>query len=666
MKRNYVLLAMAFALGMLNTVLAQSRNYINYQGVARDVDGQLMEQEDLTIGVKLRFGSATAPLAYEESHNLTTDANGVFSLQIGKGDVVSGSYAGLNWQEVPFLTVSLNGVEVGTTELMAVPYAISSGDKQWEVNGDAIINRNTGTVAVRNDLKVNGGLSLDRGAQVDEISDNATLSENSSAIVPTQRAVKTYVDSRVLGGGVEQTALEVPYDNSTSGLAATNAQEALDELASGGADLDSDPANELQNLSLSGTRLDISGGTGVDLAGILPPGGTDDQNASEVPFDNSGTGLAAANTQEAIEELAAGGLVDTDNQALLLTGDVLSIEDGSGSVDLRNYVDVTAESGLLTGDGSVIQGLVGTSDGQVVKWDAGSGQWVPGTDEVGGGGGGTLWEEDGSDVFYADGNVGIGTDSPSADLHVVGATANPVIFETDEMRNWVRYDTSNGYIGYSGVYSGEKDMDFGTGSGNNTGKVHLVTKAFPRLTVDADGDVGIGTQIPTETLDVDGGVRVRNLGGSGERNVVADANGNLKISEPVIFKYKGSGFAVKDLDGGTIIEADIWETKIYDTTDSFNRTTKRFVCPEEGYYFLHARVDQANAVSSAFFAIRFNFQSSWLDGASVDGDTVDTEISGIFKLNAGQEVYVELRNYSVGEDSRIDGFGSFFEGYKIN
>ncbi|SHI55267.1 C1q-like domain-containing protein [Pseudozobellia thermophila] len=650
MKRNYYLLAMVFALGVLNTVMAQSRNYINYQGVARGVDNQLMEQEALTIGVGIRFGSATAPVAYEESHNVTTDANGVFSLQIGKGDVVSGNYAGLDWQEVPFLTVYLNGVEVGTTELMAVPYAISSGDKQWEVNGDAIINKNTGTVAVRNDLKVNGGLRLNRGAQVDEISDNATLSENSGAILPTQRAVKTYVDSRLPGGGgVEQTALEVPYDNSTSGLAATNAQDALDELAGGGADLDSDPANELQNLSLSGTRLAISGGTGVDLAGILPPGGSDDQNASEVAFDNSGTGLAASNTQEAIEELAAGGLVDTDDQGLVLTGDVLSIEDGTGSVDLGDYVDVTAENGLLTGNGSAIKGLVGTSDGQVAKWDAGSGQWVAGNDEVAAGGGGTLWEEDGSDVYYIGGDVGIGTDAPSAQLHVVGATANPVMFETDNLRNWVSYDTSNGYIGYSGVYSGARDMDFGTGSGNSTGKVHLVTKATPRLTVEANGDV-----------------KVQKLEGSGERNVVADANGNLKASEPVVFKYEGNGFAVKDLDGGTVIEADIWENVLYDTTGSLNRTTKRFVCPKSGYYFLHARVDQSNAVSSAFFAIKFNIQSNWLSGSTVDGDTVDTEISGIFRLNAGQEVYVQLRNYTEGQDSRIDGFGSFFEGYRIN
>ncbi|SIS37388.1 hypothetical protein SAMN05421766_101104 [Zobellia uliginosa] len=654
MKRKYHRILTVLSLLFLGTLMvqAQQKNFINYQGVARNSDNELMAQETIEIGIALKFGSADAVAQYQESHSITTDANGVFSLQIGSGNSSTGSYANLPWGEATFVTVSFNGAEAGTTELMAVPYAMASGDKRWAVNGVDIENVNTGGVKIKGDLEVLGSLGLGLGNEVDGISDDEGLVENSDRILPTQKAVKTYVDNRLSGGGgVTQNALEVPYNNAGSGLVSDNVQDALDEIASsgGGGDADADPSNEIQDISLVGTDLSITGGSTIDLSAIIPPGGTDDQNASEVAFDNSGTGLAATNTQEAIEELATGGLVDTDDQALVLTGDVLSIEDGTGSVDLGDYVDVTAENGLLTGNGSTIKGLVGASDGQVAKWDAGSGQWVAGNDEVAAGGGGTLWEEDGSDVYYTSGDVGIGTASPSTQLHVVGATANPVMLETDNVRNWVSYNTSNGYIGYSGIFSGARDMDFGTGSGNTTGKVHLVTKAIPRLTVEANGDV-----------------RVKQLEGSGERNVVADANGNLKASEPIVFKYEGSGFAVKDLDGGTIIEADIWENELYDTTGSLNGTTKRFVCPKSGYYFLHARIDQSNAVSSAFFAIKFNIQSNWLSGSTVDGDTVDTEISGIFKLNAGQEVYVQLRNYSVGQDSRIDGFGSFFEGYRIN
>ncbi len=626
---------------------AQQKNYINYQGVARNSDNELMEQETIDIGIALKFGSADADAQYEESHSITTDANGVFNLQIGSGNSNSGSYSNLPWGQATFVVVSFNGVEVGTTELMAVPYSMASGSQQWETNGNDIENKNVGEVKIKSDLRILGGFNLNSGNQVNEISDDGGLAENSNGILPTQRAVKTYVDNRLFsggGGGDAQIASEVPYNNVDSGLTAGNVQEALDEIvatAGGGADADADPTNEIQdislsgtdlsitdgstidlsaiippgetddqnasevpfdntgtglaaadtqaaieelasgglvdtddqNLSLSGTMLQIDDGTGVDLSTIIPPGGTDDQNASEVPFDNTGTGLAAADTQAAIEELAAGGLVDTDDQNLslsgtmlqiddgtgvdlstiippggtddqealevpfdntgtglaavdtqaaieelaagglvdtddqdlVLTGDVLSIEDGVGSVDFSDYFNRTTRHGLLVGDDGIIDGLVGTADGQVAKWDAALGNWVAGTDEVGGGGGSSLWSENGSDIYFDSGKVGLGTASPTSDLHISSTSTSPLILETSASDNWLRFANSNGYIGYAGIFNGDKDMDFGTGSFNATGKVHLVANAEPKLTVIPNGNVGVGTVNPSTGLHISTG-----------------------------------------------------------------------------------------------------------------------------------------------------------------
>ncbi|MDO6818314.1 hypothetical protein Q4597_03995, partial [Zobellia sp. 1_MG-2023] len=319
MKKNYtsILIILAFMFSGTFVAQAQQKNYINYQGVARNLDNELMEQETIDIGIALKFGSADAATQYEESHSITTDANGVFNLQIGSGNSNSGSYSNLPWGQATFVVVSFNGTEVGTTELMAVPYAMASGSQQWETNGNDIENKNVGEVKIKSDLRILGGFNLSSGNQVNKISDDGGLAENSNGILPTQRAVKTYVDNRLFsggGGGDAQIASEVPYDNAGSGLTAGNVQEALDELVAsgtGGADADADPTNEIQDISLSGTNLSITDGSTIDLSAIIPPGGTDDQNASEVPFDNAGTGLAAADTQAAIEELAAGGLVDT-------------------------------------------------------------------------------------------------------------------------------------------------------------------------------------------------------------------------------------------------------------------------------------------------------------------------------------------------------------------
>ncbi|MBU2974741.1 tail fiber domain-containing protein, partial [Zobellia sp. B3R18] len=266
-----------------------------------------------------------------------------------------------------------------------------------------------------------------------------------------------------------------------------------------------------QNLSLSGTMLQIEDGTGVDLSTIIPPGGTDDQNASEVPFDNTGTGLAAADTQAAIEELAAGGLVDTDDQGLIMTGDVLSIEDGTGSVDLSDYVDVTGESGLLLGDGTNISGLEGTADGQVAKWDAGTSMWVAGTDEVGGGGS-SLWTDNAGDIYFNSGKVGVGTDSPDANFEVSGiGTLRNRMTSTDARSvslQWMRTGAANTDWAFT---AGEGRMELMYSSTDLTGgSVHT------RLLDDG-------------TLDVVKGIRSGDLAGTGERNVMADADGNLMI-----------------------------------------------------------------------------------------------------------------------------------------
>ena len=154
-------------------------------------------------------------------------------------------------------------------------------------------------------------------------------------------------------------------------------------------------------------------------------------------------------------------------------------------------------------------------------------------------------------------------------------------------------------------------------------------------------------------------------GEQGEQGVPGQA-GESPTFNPIFFKVRGNGFAVKDLDGGTSIETDIWDIINFDTAGGFDTTTKRFIVPETGYYFLQAYIRQSNTVTNAFFRVNFNVDNNSRYSQIVDGDDVKINVSGIYNLVAGQEVYVLLRNFSSGTDVRIDGTGSWFEGYKIN
>ncbi len=136
------------------------------------------------------------------------------------------------------------------------------------------------------------------------------------------------------------------------------------------ADADNDTTNELQNLSLAGTEVMISNGNTIDLAPILPPGGTDDQtlnlngtslsiedgNAIDLSVVQDGVNDADADPNNELQNLSLvgtevmisnGNTIDlapilppggTDDQTLNLNGTSLSIEDGN-AIDLSVVQD---------------------------------------------------------------------------------------------------------------------------------------------------------------------------------------------------------------------------------------------------------------------------------------------------------------------------------------
>lgn len=216
MKNLFHIVLFSLCISLTGYAQELQKNFINYQGVASDASGDAITNTAIAIQIALKFGSATATASYIENHSITTDANGVFSLQIGNGSLVSGAYNATNWgTDASYITVSLNGAEVGTTEMVAVPYAMSSGDTQWTVNGTDIENKNTGAVKVLTNLEVTGNISTQTGATINEFSTDGTLTDNSDTALPTEKAVKTYLDN------VTSDAV-VSIDDLSDGKADTN------------------------------------------------------------------------------------------------------------------------------------------------------------------------------------------------------------------------------------------------------------------------------------------------------------------------------------------------------------------------------------------------------------------------------------------------------------
>jgi uncharacterized protein YneR len=124
--------------GFFYTAAAQVPQGINYQALARDASGTPIASQ--TIQVRLTILSSLAPdvIQWEELHGtVVTDVNGLFTLVLGSGVRQPASavalFSDINWNvpEMHLRThVTYESVEhlMGTSRLLAVPYALTAGD----------------------------------------------------------------------------------------------------------------------------------------------------------------------------------------------------------------------------------------------------------------------------------------------------------------------------------------------------------------------------------------------------------------------------------------------------------------------------------------------------------------------------------------------------------
>ncbi len=111
-------------------VKAQVPYQFNYQGIARDNTGNPLGFQNLSIKIGI-LASPVAQPSFEEIHQVKTNEFGLYTLQIGKGQPIAGSMQSVQWESGnQYIQVAIdpsggtNYIEAGTTQLLSVPYAI--------------------------------------------------------------------------------------------------------------------------------------------------------------------------------------------------------------------------------------------------------------------------------------------------------------------------------------------------------------------------------------------------------------------------------------------------------------------------------------------------------------------------------------------------------------
>ncbi len=124
------LFTLAFMSLIMTFAMAQAPQKMSYQAVVRDNSGQLIALQAIGMKVSIATSAAGTPI-FTETHTPNTNANGLISIEIGTGSVVTGDLASIDWANGPYyiqtsfdLSGGTNYVEYGSTELLSVPYAL--------------------------------------------------------------------------------------------------------------------------------------------------------------------------------------------------------------------------------------------------------------------------------------------------------------------------------------------------------------------------------------------------------------------------------------------------------------------------------------------------------------------------------------------------------------
>ena len=113
----------------LVTSISFAQEGISYQAIAYDNNGFEMSSQEIQLQLSILGDSINGSAEYVESHTVTTDDFGLFSIVIGSGDTEA-NLSSVNWKSPKFLKVEMqNGDEMttlGVSQFLSVPYSYYS------------------------------------------------------------------------------------------------------------------------------------------------------------------------------------------------------------------------------------------------------------------------------------------------------------------------------------------------------------------------------------------------------------------------------------------------------------------------------------------------------------------------------------------------------------
>ncbi len=424
---------------------SQVPGYFNYQAVVRNTAGEVINNTSVSFRISILQGSESGTAVYMETHNIRTNDFGLVNLKIGSGTVLSGSFNPGNWgTSSHFIKVEMdaNGgtsyAEFGTSQLLAVPYAFHAKT----VENDKVDDADADPENELQKLSINGTqLTLSEGG--------GTVNLPSSGGGDNWGTQTVESDATIDGNGTTSNPLSVVGDLTDNQTLSINGNEL--SISEGNtvtlpSESNSVWSNNGDNIYYNSGKVTL-GTTEPNNNAILTVNGKNDN--AWISFTNNASGntlndgfqigpvydnskvylwnlenspiIFGTNNQERLrisEDGHVGIGKDPSGGARtfqVITSDELAIAAENNTTSFPT-LNLTNKSG---GIAAWITGKVVIKDGtegfDKVLTSDGSGYATWQTPVI------SPWTKNGSKIYYNSGYVGIGTQTPSAGIHLKGA-----------------------------------------------------------------------------------------------------------------------------------------------------------------------------------------------------------------------------------------------------